>query len=101
MLKSICAIARERDRPVTLCGEMAADPFHVPLLIGLGLRTLSMSATSIPIIKRLIRRLSTDRCQALVDRACRLPTAGEVEAEVARCVREWAPEFFGKGKTKG
>lgn len=98
MLRSVCAAAREYDRPVTLCGEMAADPFNVPLLIGLGLRTLSMNGSSIPVVKRLIRRISAEQCQKMVEDVLGLSTADEIETEVARRLREWEPEFFGGSK---
>jgi phosphotransferase system enzyme I (PtsI) len=95
MVRSVCQAARVRDVSVTLCGEMAADPFHVPLLIGLGVRSLSMSAHAIPMVKRLVRRLSAADCEALVDRALSLPTAAEVEREVAQRLQVWSPELFG------
>lgn len=95
MLRTICAAASTYEKPVTLCGEMAADPFHVPLLIGLGLRTLSMNGMSIPLVKRLIRRISAEQCTKMVDDLLSLSTADEIEAEVAKRLREWASDFFG------
>lgn len=100
MLKAVCDVARDRQKPVTLCGEMAADVFHVPLLIGLGLRTLSMTGSSIPLVKRMIRRSSLAECQGLVERALQLETADEVEAEVARHLREHSPDTFGGKASK-
>jgi phosphoenolpyruvate-protein phosphotransferase (PTS system enzyme I) len=98
MIHSVCSTARRAGKPVTICGEMAGDPFHVPLLIGLGLETLSMTATSIPLVKRLIRHLSAVECRALTETAMAAATADEVEREVAHQLRDWAPEFFGKKK---
>ena len=43
--------------PVSLCGEMAGDPAYAPLLLGLGIRELSMSAVNLPRVKRRIRAL--------------------------------------------
>ncbi len=79
MIQSVCAVGRARQKPVTLCGEMAGDPFHVPLLIGLGMRTLSMTASSIPLVKRLIRRISGAACDELVREAASLAVADDVE----------------------
>jgi phosphotransferase system enzyme I (PtsI) len=100
MLKAVCTVARERQKPLTLCGEMAADVFHVPLLIGLGLRTLSMTGSSIPLVKRMVRRISAQECANLVERSLQLETADEVEAEVARHLREHASDVFGKQKAE-
>lgn len=56
-------------RPVCVCGEMASDPRAVALLIGMGLRSFSMSAALLPQVKRMIRSLSLDACDALYRQA--------------------------------
>ncbi len=43
--------------PISVCGEMAGDPRYTPLLLGLGLRELSMAAAKIPVIKQRIREM--------------------------------------------
>lgn len=48
--------------PVSVCGEMAGNPKHVPLLLGLGLRSLSMNASAIPRVKQAVRGLDIDDC---------------------------------------
>ena len=48
--------------PVSVCGEMAGNPKLVPLLLGLGLRSLSMNASSIPRVKQAVRGLDIDDC---------------------------------------
>ena len=48
--------------PVSVCGEMAGNPRLVPLLLGLGIRTLSMNASAIPRVKQAIRALDIDDC---------------------------------------
>lgn len=48
--------------PVSVCGEMAGNPRLVPLLLGLGLRTLSMNASAIPRVKQMVRSLKIDDC---------------------------------------
>jgi phosphotransferase system enzyme I (PtsI) len=47
---------------VSVCGEMAGNPRLVPLLLGLGLRSLSMNASAIPRVKQAIRALDIDDC---------------------------------------
>lgn len=86
MLQAVAQAAARHQTPVNVCGEMAADPFYVPLLVGLGIRSLSMSAHSIPLVKRLIRRLSVAECEALVQGALQLTTTAEVEAAITRCI---------------
>ena len=48
--------------PVSVCGEMAGNPKLVPLLLGLGLRALSMNASAIPRVKQAVRALHIDDC---------------------------------------
>lgn len=54
--------------PVSVCGEMAGNPKLVPLLMGLGLRSLSMNAGSIPRVKQAVRALTIDDCARLARR---------------------------------
>lgn len=48
--------------PVSVCGEMAASPRLVPLLLGLGLRSFSMNAAAVPRVKQAIRSVEIDAC---------------------------------------
>jgi phosphotransferase system enzyme I (PtsI) len=48
--------------PVSVCGEMAANPRLVPLLLGLGLRSFSMNAPAVPRVKQAVRAVSIDEC---------------------------------------
>ena len=56
-IQRIVERCRELELPVSLCGEMAADPLAVVLLLGMGIEALSMSAYSLPKIKWLVRSL--------------------------------------------
>ncbi len=51
--------------PVSLCGELASRPEAAPLLIGLGLRSLSMHGGAILRVKRVVRSVTLSRCEAL------------------------------------
>jgi phosphotransferase system enzyme I (PtsP) len=71
-------------KPVSLCGEMAADPVCTLVLVGLGLRDLSMSAFFIPVIKRLVRAIEMKTAVELAQEVRNLSTVKEVK----RCVFE-------------
>lgn len=94
MLRSISQAARAAGRPVSVCGEMAGDPFHAPLLVGLGLKRLSMTPTSIPIVKRIIRRLSAAACTEFAEESCDMATTRDVELALEAKIVEWAPDLF-------
>jgi phosphotransferase system enzyme I (PtsI) len=86
LLGQVAQAARAANIPVTVCGEMAGEPMIAPVLIGLGIRELSMSAVSVPEVKAMIRATRTGETEALVQRISRLGTAAEVRAMVAEYV---------------
>lgn len=61
--------AKRSNIPVSLCGEMASDPLAAILLLGMGIRILSMSANRLPRIKWLIRALDIERAREMLDQA--------------------------------
>ncbi len=90
VLKCIAAVvdaARAAGKPVSLCGEMAADPSCTLLLLGLGLRDLSMGSFFIPAIKRLVRAVPISAVRALGQEVLGLTTVNEVKACVFETVR--------------
>lgn len=70
-------------RPLSVCGEMAADPRIVALLIGLGVRSFSMKSASLPRVKRLIRTVSFEECDQL-RREVMLATEADAVQDVLR-----------------
>ena len=71
---------------VGVCGELAADALAVPMLVGLGVDELSVSARSIALVKARVRELDFAACQQLAKQALMLPGAHEVRAFVGeRC----------------
>jgi phosphotransferase system enzyme I (PtsI) len=82
MLRHVIGSARAAGIDVGLCGEMAGDTRHALLLIGLGLRRLSMSPRRIPEIKTWLRRTSAAELAELADNCMRWSTAAEVQQQV-------------------
>jgi phosphotransferase system enzyme I (PtsI) len=83
LLGQVARAAQATNIPVTVCGEMAGEPMIAPVLIGLGIRELSMSAVSVPEVKALVRATRTPEAEALVQRIAKLGTAAEVRSMVA------------------
>jgi phosphocarrier protein FPr/phosphocarrier protein len=73
-----------QNRPVGVCGGLAADPMAAALLIGLGVRELSMPATSIARVKEIVRGLDLAACQAAAKEALQQDSAEAVRAIAAR-----------------
>ena len=84
---SVVRVANQAGKPVSLCGEMAADPVCTLVLIGMGLRELSMSAFFIPVVKRLIRSVDIAAAARVAAEALELSTVKEVKRHVFEVMR--------------
>ena len=82
LIGEVAKAANAANIPVTICGEMAGEPMIAPVLFGLGIRELSMSAVSIPEVKATVRQMTVQQTELLVERVRNLPTAAEVRAVV-------------------
>jgi multiphosphoryl transfer protein len=80
LLQRIASQIRAQGKWIGLCGEMAGDARNLPLLLGLGLNEISVSANAIPALKRGVARISAAACRELIERAVACDTAPEVEA---------------------
>ncbi|GAB0113088.1 phosphoenolpyruvate--protein phosphotransferase [Acidisoma sp. C75] len=76
-------------KPVSVCGEMAANPKLTPLLLGLGLRTLSMNASAVPRVKFVVRNVSSADCARLARRVMEQTEP----AEIRRLVEDFAEKL--------
>jgi len=69
-----------RPLPVTMCGEMGGEAAYTVLLLGLGVRELSLTPAVIPRVRHLVRTLTLARCRSVAAHCRRLATADEVDA---------------------
>jgi phosphoenolpyruvate-protein phosphotransferase (PTS system enzyme I) len=79
-LKMVVDAAHAAGIDACICGEMAGDPFFLPILLGLGFDELSMSPPSILRVKQILRRCSLAETEVLVSKALEFATAKEVES---------------------
>ncbi len=78
MIRQVVAAGHAAGIPVAMCGEMAGDARAVPLLLGLGLDSLSMNPLAIPRVKQVLRLASAAEWADLADLALGYATASEV-----------------------
>ncbi|HVV81677.1 MAG TPA: phosphoenolpyruvate--protein phosphotransferase [Kofleriaceae bacterium] len=85
ILRLVQTVTRAADAAgisASVCGEMAGDPVVAPVLVGLGLVELSMSAVAIPEVKAVLRATSRAELSELSDRLLKLPTASDIREAV-------------------
>jgi phosphotransferase system enzyme I (PtsI) len=78
LIKNVVRAANHAKIGVSLCGEMAGDPEFTLLLLGFGLRTLSITPPAIPGIKRVVRSVGIERCKRIARKASSFDNDREV-----------------------
>lgn len=101
LIKDVARVGRRRSVPVSCCGEAAGDPDYALLLLGLGLRTLSTSAASIPQLKRLVRSVTMVQCERIARRALSFDSDVSVAAFLRDQARKIIPEAFDGRASEG
>jgi len=91
LIRSVVEGARNAGRELTICGEMAGDPAYTELLLGLGLRALSVAPGEMLDVKSAVREVSLREASLLAERALALGSSAEVEALLAKRKRARAP----------
>ena len=87
LIDHVCRAARDRI-DVGVCGEAASDELAIPVLVGLGVRELSVSPPAVPRVKAAIRELDVERCAALAQVALTLADADDVRKMVLAMLSE-------------
>ena len=95
LAKSVVRAARSAQIDCSLCGEMAGEPLYSMLLLGMGLRTLSMVPDQIPVVKRVIRSVTMEQCERLARRVGSFDSERQVETALRDELRKLDPEVFG------
>ncbi len=93
VLHHVISACREADKPVSLCGEMAGSPRAFPLLLGMGLRSFSMSLSFIPAIHGLAAHLTVPEAEAILTQALALKTSKDIHRLMDDLVMKSRPEL--------
>lgn len=87
-LNHIISEAKKAGKPVSICGEMAADTLAVPLLVAMGIDIISVSPSAVPSIKRTIRSFSMSKAKILVEHCLASDNEDEIEALIQKFFKE-------------
>jgi phosphotransferase system enzyme I (PtsI) len=87
--------ARKANIPTNLCGQMSSGVRYTQLLLGMGLRTFSVSPSSIPEIKRVCRLMRIDQCEAVAQRALQMENARDIKNYLREELKKLVPGYAG------
>jgi phosphotransferase system enzyme I (PtsI) len=94
IIRSVVQAGEQHGIPVAICGEMAYEPAYVMILMGLGLQEFSMTPSSIPKVKKLLRMSRFEETRELAEEVFRCSTAAEIETYVRGWMAERFPDIY-------
>ena len=71
-------VGRRTGTTICICGEMAGDPLHAPVLLGLGFQELSLLPQNIPPVKSMLRSLKATETRSLIDELMTYTSAKDI-----------------------
>ena len=93
-IRGVVQAADKCGKPIAMCGDMAGDPRFSWVLLGLGLRSLSMAPRQIPMVKAIIRSTRVSEAEKLVEEIMSLRTEDEIEEVVNHAMKQRFPLEF-------
>jgi phosphotransferase system enzyme I (PtsI) len=94
LIRTVIQDAYRAQIEVSICGETASEPEYVMLLLGLGVRTLSLTSPLIPEIKQVIRSVTIEDCNALTRKVLGMNSERQISSYLRNAAREVLPEAF-------
>jgi len=94
LIRDVTRAGRRHEIPVSCCGQSAADPAFAALLLGLGVRTISATGSSLPMLKKTIRSLTVAKCERIAQKAISFDSEAEAASYVRSRLRKLVPEVF-------
>ncbi len=91
-VKHVVDMAHKAGIKVSVCGEMAADPYCLPILLGMPVDEISVAPQAIPGIKHLVRRSNGEECRELLQHALAAPTVQSINKAVRHAVYSRFPD---------
>jgi phosphotransferase system enzyme I (PtsI) len=98
LIKAVVDAARTQGTEVNVCGEMSGDPLFTPLLVGMGLRQLSLAPNNLPAVKAIVRRLSLADAEQIAAEVMTLESSRDVTNYLLRQRQRIHPEAAGGGE---
>jgi phosphotransferase system enzyme I (PtsI) len=85
--------AGRREVPVNVCGQMSGNTLYTMLLLGLGLRRLSVTPSAIPEVKKVCRTVTLDQCRRVTEHVMALENARDIKNYLREELKKILPEL--------
>lgn len=93
LIRRVVTAGKRHNLPVTVCGQMSSDPTFIPLLVGMGLRQLSLTPHAIPELKEVIRNITIPQAEEIAARAESMEVARDVENYLRGELKKICPDL--------
>jgi phosphotransferase system enzyme I (PtsI) len=94
LIRTVTQDAHKAQIPLSICGEMASEPECVMLLLGMGVRTLSLSSPMIPEIKQIVRSVRLQDCNKVARKVLSMNSERQISAYLRNAATRILPEAF-------
>jgi len=94
LIRTVIQDAHKEQIDLSVCGEVASEPEYVMLLLGLGVRKLSLAPPMIPEIKQIIRSVTIEDCNAVARKVLSMNSERQISTYLRSATREVLPEAF-------
>ncbi|HLB73050.1 MAG TPA: phosphoenolpyruvate--protein phosphotransferase [Sedimentisphaerales bacterium] len=94
LIRTVLQDAHKAQIETSICGEMASEPEYIMLLLGMGVRTVSIAPPMIPQIKQVIRSVTIEDCNSVARKVLGLNSERQISAYLRTFARRILPEAF-------
>jgi len=94
LIRNVIQDAHKTQIDLSVCGEMASEPEYIMLLLGMGVRTISIASPLIPEIKQIIRSVTMEYCNQVARKVLSMDSERQISAYLRNAARKILPEAF-------
>ena len=94
LIRTVIQDAHKAQIDVSVCGEMASEPEYVMLMLGMGIRTLSLAPPMLPEIKQIIRSVTMEECNNVARKVLTMNSERQISGFLQDAARKILPEAF-------
>jgi phosphotransferase system enzyme I (PtsI) len=94
LIRTVIQDAQKGQIGLSVCGEMASEPEQVMLLLGMGVRTISLAPPMIPEVKQVIRSVTIEECNRIARKILTMNSERHISSFLRNATRKVLPEVF-------